>query len=67
MFRGGKQTFRISFEEIYLNIDILIKLIVLVVLCAVLNNLQTSFKQGNRGAGLLCLLHSIGVDPFSQL
>jgi stage III sporulation protein AE len=39
------------FEEIYLNIDILIKLIVLVVLCAVLNNLQTSFL--NKGTGEL--------------
>lgn len=39
------------FKEIYLNIDILIKLIVLVVLCAVLKNLQTSFL--NKGVGEL--------------
>jgi stage III sporulation protein AE len=39
------------FEELYLNMDILIKLIVLVVLCAVLNNLQTSFL--NKGTGEL--------------
>lgn len=31
------------FEEIYLNMGILVKLMVLVALCAILNNLQSSF------------------------
>ncbi len=34
---------RFLFKEIYTNLDILIKLIVLIVLCALLRNLQTSF------------------------
>lgn len=59
------------FQEIYLNMDILIKLIVLVVLCAVLNNLQTSFL--NKGVGELAfyvcyiVLVSILLVSFSSL
>ena len=34
---------RFLFKEIYTNLDILIKLIVLIVICALLRNLQTSF------------------------
>ena len=39
------------FKEIYLNIYILARLIVLVILCAILKNLQTSFL--NKGTGEL--------------
>ncbi|RXE59680.1 stage III sporulation protein AE [Acetivibrio mesophilus] len=59
------------FEEIYLNMDILIKLIVLVALCAVLNNLQTSFL--NKGVGELAfyvcyiVLVSILLISFSSV
>lgn len=37
------------FKEIYVNINILIKLIILVVLCAILKNLQTSFLSESVG------------------
>jgi len=37
------------FREIYMNISILIKLLVLVVLCAILRNLQVSFMNGSVG------------------
>ncbi len=37
------------FKEIYQNIDILIKLIILAVFCAILRNLQTSFMSDNVG------------------
>lgn len=37
------------FKELYTNLDILVKLIVLVVLCAVLRNLQTSFLSQSVG------------------
>jgi stage III sporulation protein AE len=40
---------RYFFKEIYLNINILIKLMVLVVLCAVLKNLQGSFLSESVG------------------
>lgn len=40
---------RYFFKEIYLNINILIKLIVLVVLCSVLKNLQASFLSESVG------------------
>ncbi|MCX7923267.1 MAG: stage III sporulation protein AE [Clostridia bacterium] len=40
---------RYLLKEIYLNIDILIKLIILVVLCAILKNLQTSFLSESVG------------------
>ncbi|HOM03083.1 MAG TPA: stage III sporulation protein AE [Acetivibrio sp.] len=59
------------FEEIYLNINILIKLTVLVALCAVLNNLQTSFL--NKGVGELAfyvcyiVLVSILLVSFSSV
>ncbi len=36
---------RFLFNEIYINLDILIKLIILIVLCALLRNLQTSFMS----------------------
>jgi stage III sporulation protein AE len=59
------------FEEIYLNIDILIKLIVLVVLCAVLNNLQTSFLNKSTGelAFYVCyiVLVSILLVSFNSI
>lgn len=42
---------RFLFKEIYLNIHILARLVVLVVLCAILKNLQTSFL--NKGTGEL--------------
>lgn len=37
------------FKELYMNIGIMVKLIVLIALCAILRNLQTSFM--NEGAG----------------
>ena len=37
------------FDEIFLNINIMIKLVVLVILCAILKNLQTSFLSENVG------------------
>lgn len=37
------------FKEVYINIDILIKLVVLVIICAVLNNLQSSFMSKSVG------------------
>ena len=37
------------FKEVYINIDILIKLVVLVIICAVLNNLQASFMSKSVG------------------
>jgi stage III sporulation protein AE len=37
------------FKEIYVNIDILIKLIILVILCAILKNLQTTFLSDSVG------------------
>ncbi|MCX7843268.1 MAG: stage III sporulation protein AE [Clostridia bacterium] len=37
------------FKEIYINIDILIKLIILIILCAILKNLQTSFLSESVG------------------
>lgn len=40
---------RYLFKEIYFNINILIKLIVLAVLCAILNNLQASFLSESVG------------------
>lgn len=40
---------RYLFKEIYLNMDILIKLIVLIVLCALLKNLQASFLSESVG------------------
>ena len=43
-FKGiANNALRFLFKEIYINLDILIKLIVLIVLCALLRNLQTSF------------------------
>lgn len=36
-------------KEVYLNIDILIKLIILIILCAVLKNLQSSFLSQSVG------------------
>ncbi len=43
------RTVRFLFEEIYININILIKLMVLVVLCAILRNLQSSFLSESVG------------------
>lgn len=40
---------RYLFKEMYFNIDILIKLIVLAVFCAILNNLQASFLSESVG------------------
>jgi len=37
------------FKEVYINIDLLIKLVVLVIICAVLNNLQASFMRKSVG------------------
>ncbi len=51
------------FQEIYLNIDILIKLIVLVVICALLKNLQTSFMSKSVGelAFYVCYIVMVSV------
>ncbi|OPZ93626.1 MAG: Stage III sporulation protein AE precursor [Firmicutes bacterium ADurb.Bin419] len=51
------------FQEIYLNIDILIKLIVLVIICAVLKNLQTSFMSKGVGelAFYICYIVMVSV------
>lgn len=59
------------FEEIYLNMGILVKLMVLVALCAILNNLQSSFL--NKGVGELAfyvcyiVLVSILLVSFSSV
>ena len=59
------------FKEIYLNMDVLIKLIVLVALCAVLNNLQTSFLNKSVGelAFYVCyiVLVSVLLVSFSSV
>lgn len=44
-----KRILRFLFKEFYLNINILIKLIVLVILCSILKNLQTSFLSESVG------------------
>lgn len=51
------------FKEIYLNLDILIKLIVLVVICALLKNLQTSFMSKSVGelAFYVCYIVLVSV------
>ncbi|MFZ5985782.1 MAG: stage III sporulation protein AE [Bacillota bacterium] len=53
----------ILFKEIYLNINILIKLIVLVILCAVLKNLQTSFLNKSVGelAFYICYIVLVSI------
>ncbi|MDP4093546.1 MAG: stage III sporulation protein AE, partial [Bacillota bacterium] len=55
------------FKEVYQNIDILIKLIVLVILCAVLKNLQTSFLSDSVGevAFYACYAVIVGVLMLS--
>lgn len=55
------------FQEIYINIDILIKLIVLVIICAVLNNLQTSFMSKSVGelAFYVCYIVIVSVLMIS--
>lgn len=58
------------FKEVYINIDILIKLVVLVIICAVLNNLQASFMSKSVGelAFYVCyiVLVSILMISFSS-
>ncbi len=58
------------FKEIYINISILIKLMVLIVLCAVLRNLQTAFLSNSVGelAFYICyiVLVSILLVSFSE-
>ena len=51
------------FKEIYINIDILIKLIVLVVFCSILKNLQTSFLSDSVGelAFYVCYIVIVSV------
>ena len=51
------------FKEIYINIDILIKLVVLVIVCAVLKNLQTSFMSKSVGelAFYVCYIVMVSV------
>jgi len=58
------------FKEIYLNIHILIKLVILIVLCALLKNLQTSFLSESVGeiAFYVCyiVVVSIMIVSFSS-
>lgn len=51
------------FKEIYINIGILIKLIVLIVLCAILKNLQSSFLSASVGelAFFVCYIVIVSV------
>ncbi|WP_010252596.1 stage III sporulation protein AE [Acetivibrio cellulolyticus] len=51
------------FKEIYINIDILIKLVVLVIICAVLKNLQASFMSKSVGelAFYVCYIVMVSV------
>ncbi len=55
--------FRYFFKEIYINIGILIKLIVLIVLCAILKNLQSSFLSTSVGelAFFVCYMAIVSV------
>lgn len=54
---------RYLFKEVYLNINILIKLIVIIVFCAILKNLQTSFLSESVGelAFFVCYLIMISI------
>ncbi|WP_051983587.1 stage III sporulation protein AE [Pseudobacteroides cellulosolvens] len=54
---------RYFFKEIYINIGILIKLIVLIVLCAILKNLQSSFLSASVGelAFFVCYIVIVSV------
>ena len=45
----GANALKYLFSEIYQNLHILLKLVVLIILCAVLRNLQTSFLSDNIG------------------
>ncbi|AEV68668.1 stage III sporulation protein AE [Acetivibrio clariflavus] len=51
------------FKEVYVNIDLLIKLIVLAIICAVLNNLQSSFMSKSVGelAFYVCYIVLVSV------
>jgi len=51
------------FKEVYINIDILIKLIVLVIICAILKNLQASFMSKSVGelAFYVCYIVLVSV------
>ena len=51
------------FKEIYMNINILIKLVVIVVFCAVLKNLQTSFLSESVGelAFFACYIAMVSI------
>ncbi|NLL04526.1 MAG: stage III sporulation protein AE [Clostridiaceae bacterium] len=51
------------FKEVYSNIDILIKLVVLVIICAVLKNLQSSFMSKSVGelAFYVCYIVLVSV------
>ncbi len=51
------------FKEVYINIDILIKLVVLVIVCAVLKNLQSSFMSKSVGelAFYVCYIVLVSV------
>jgi stage III sporulation protein AE len=69
-----KRCFVFFSQEIYLNINILIKLVILIVLCALLKNLQTSFLKENVGelAFFICYivvvsLLVIGFKETSEL
>jgi len=69
-----KRCFIFFTQEIYLNMNILIKLIILVILCALLNNLQTSFLKESVGelAFFICYmvvvsLLVIGFKEISEL
>lgn len=54
---------RVLFKEIYTNMDILVKLMVLIVLCAVLNNLQASFLSKSVGelAYYICYIALVSI------
>lgn len=62
-----KRILMFLFKEVYVNIDILIKLVVLVIICAVLNNLQASFMSKSVGelAFYVCYIVLVSVLMIS--
>lgn len=58
-----KTIFRYLFKEVIINLDLLAKLVVLTILCAILQNVQTSFEQGtvSKLAHAVCYLVLVGL------
>lgn len=66
-----KRCFIFFAQEIYLNLNILIKLVILIILCALLKNLQTSFLKESVGelAFFICymVIASLLVIGFKEI